>query len=74
MESTLTAAAPPTPPTAFAPSANPPAAVQLSARTEGDIIVFFDAPAGSSPDDLIGRIVRVTIDRAEALALHGRMA
>lgn len=46
--------------------------IQLSARTEGDIIVFFDAPAGGSPDDLIGRVVRVRIDRTEPLALHGR--
>lgn len=50
--------------------------IQLSARTEGDIIVFFDAPpipAGSTPDVMIGRIVPVVIDRAEPLALHGRL-
>ncbi len=48
------------------------AGVQMSARTEGDVIVFFDAPGGSSPDDLIGRIVRVRIDSSTPLALHGR--
>jgi tRNA-2-methylthio-N6-dimethylallyladenosine synthase len=49
------------------------APMQLSARTEGDLIVFFDAPRGRSPDDLIGRVLPVFIDRAEPLALHGRL-
>jgi tRNA-2-methylthio-N6-dimethylallyladenosine synthase len=52
------------------------APIQLTSRTDGDIIVLFDAPAptaGSSPDDLIGRILPVKIDRADALALHGRL-
>jgi tRNA-2-methylthio-N6-dimethylallyladenosine synthase len=48
--------------------------IQLTARTDGDIVVLFDAPAGASPDDLIGRILPVRIDRADALALHGRLA
>jgi tRNA-2-methylthio-N6-dimethylallyladenosine synthase len=58
------------------PTGIPAAPVQLSARTEGDIIVFFDAPPSSmgvSPDSMIGRVVPVVIDRAEPLALHGRL-
>ncbi len=55
-----------TPPIGSAP-------IQLSARTEGDIIVFFDAPTGAAPDSMIGRVVPVVIDRAEPLALHGRL-
>lgn len=47
--------------------------LQLSARTDGDLIVFFDAPRGVSPDDLIGTIQRVRIDRAEPLALHASL-
>lgn len=50
-----------------------PVPIQLSARTEGDIIVFFDAPNGTPPDGMIGRIVPIVIDRAEPLALHGRL-
>ncbi|MCA3004125.1 MAG: radical SAM protein [Planctomycetaceae bacterium] len=46
--------------------------IQLSARTDGDIIVFFDCPPGRSPDDLVGEIIPVKIDRHEPLALHGR--
>jgi tRNA-2-methylthio-N6-dimethylallyladenosine synthase len=49
----------------------PTGPVQLSARTEGDLIVFFDAPRGRAPDELIGTVVDVKIDRAEPLALHG---
>ena len=44
--------------------------VQLSSRTEGDLIVFFDAPRAISAD-LIGRTVRVRIGSAEHLSLHG---
>ncbi len=44
--------------------------VQLSGRTDGDLIVFFDAPPAAA-DDLIGRIVPVRIDRADKLSLHG---
>lgn len=47
--------------------------VQLSARTEGDLIVFFDAPAGVAPDALIGTVVDIQIDRSEPLSLHGVM-
>ena len=44
---------------------------QMSARTEGDLIVFFDCPSGRTPDDLIGTIVPVKIDSSETLSLHG---
>jgi tRNA-2-methylthio-N6-dimethylallyladenosine synthase len=44
--------------------------VQLSGRTDGDNIVFFDAPAANA-QTLIGRILRVRIDRADRLSLHG---
>lgn len=48
--------------------AEPSGDVQLSGRTDGDLIVFFDA---AKPEDLIGRIVPVRIDRADRLSLHG---
>lgn len=44
--------------------------VQLSGRTDGDLIVFFDAP---EPEGLIGKIIPVRIDRADGLSLHGVM-
>jgi len=56
---------------------NPPAAgdvgggAQLTSRTDGDLIVLFDVPAGRSAAELIGTIVPVRIERSEALALHG---
>ncbi len=61
-----------------APSANDAAtfgepAVQLSARTDGDLIVLFDAPQGRSPADLIGRMLEVKIQRANTLTLFGRV-
>ena len=43
--------------------------VQLSARTDGDLIVFFDCPRGVAPDDLVGRIVPVRVTRSRPLAL-----
>lgn len=45
-----------------------PGPMQLSGRTDGDLIVFFDAP---DPASWVGRIVPVRIDRAERLSLHG---
>ncbi|MGH7133812.1 MAG: MiaB/RimO family radical SAM methylthiotransferase [Phycisphaerales bacterium] len=47
--------------------------VQLSARTEGDLIVFFDLPPGRNADDLIGSIVPVKIESSAPLSLHGRV-
>ena len=48
--------------------------VQLSGRTDGDLIVFFDCPTGRSPDSLIGSIVRVRIDECRPLSLHGTLS
>jgi tRNA-2-methylthio-N6-dimethylallyladenosine synthase len=45
--------------------------VQLSGRTDGDLIVFFEAPPGIAAESLIGRMVPVRIERAERLSLHG---
>lgn len=44
---------------------------QLCGRTDGDLIVLFDTPRGVAPDDLIGRIIPVRIERANALTLFG---
>jgi hypothetical protein len=46
--------------------------VQYSGRTEGDLIVFFDAPASKSRD-LVGRIVPVRVNSAENLGLRGEL-
>jgi tRNA-2-methylthio-N6-dimethylallyladenosine synthase len=53
------------------PAASGP--VQLSARTDGDLIVVFDCPEGRSPDGLIGRIVRTKVHGASALTLFGTL-
>ncbi len=47
--------------------------VQISARTDGDLIVFFDCPQGTAPDDLVGRIVSVEITGSRPLALDARV-
>jgi tRNA-2-methylthio-N6-dimethylallyladenosine synthase len=57
--------------------------VQMAARTDGDQIVLFDAPAGTSPaagaehlsgaEHWIGRMARVRIARASALNLFGEL-
>ncbi len=49
------------------------AGTQLSARTDGDLIVHFDAPPGAPADTLVGRIVRVRVDEARRLALFGSL-
>lgn len=60
---------------AAAIAANPAgAAIQLSGRTDGDLIVFFDLPERAAPDDLIGTIVPVAIRDAQPLALFGEIA
>ncbi len=48
--------------------------VQLSGRTDTDLIVFFDAPTGAAARSLLGRIVRVEVTGADRLALTGRLA
>lgn len=57
---------------AAADSAGP---IQFTGRTDGDQIVFFEVTPepGRRPDDLIGSIVRVGVDRAERLGLFGRV-
>ena len=47
--------------------------IQYAGRTDGDLIVFFDAPApGADAPDLSGSILRMKIVEASALALFGR--
>jgi tRNA-2-methylthio-N6-dimethylallyladenosine synthase len=47
--------------------------VQLSARTDGDLIVFLEAPARDA-EAMIGRMASVRVTRAEKLSLFGEMA
>jgi tRNA-2-methylthio-N6-dimethylallyladenosine synthase len=47
--------------------------VQLSGRTDGDLIVFFDEPEPGVAHAMIGTIVPVRIDRAERLNLYGSL-
>ncbi|MFM9995987.1 MAG: MiaB/RimO family radical SAM methylthiotransferase [Phycisphaerales bacterium] len=47
-------------------------AVQLTSRTDGDLIVLFEAPRERA-DDLIGRIVRVRITEADRMSMHGAL-
>lgn len=46
---------------------------QMSARTDSDMIVLFDLPAGESPDAWAGRIVPVRVTSATALSLHATL-
>ena len=50
-----------------------PGAVQLSGRTDGDLIVFLEAPAEARLEDLIGRIAPVRITSADRLSLFGEI-
>lgn len=45
--------------------------VQVSGRTDGDLIVFFDVESEREAEGLVGRIVKVAIDAADGLSLHG---
>ena len=49
--------------------------VQLSGRTDGDLIVFFDVPtdAVKLPSEYIGQIVRARITAADKLTLSGEL-
>jgi len=49
-------------------------AVQMSGRTDGDLITFFTLPDDLQPQDLIGRMVPVTVTGAGPLRLEGRLA
>lgn len=53
--------------------ANSDSPVQLTGRTEGDLIVHIDRPGDDRPESLIGRIVRVRIVAAMALSLTGEL-
>lgn len=48
--------------------------VQLTGRTDGDLIVVFDTPPGMAATDLIGRLVPVRVQHASVLTLHGELA
>ena len=50
---------------------SPAGTVQMSARTDGDLIVFFDVPAAEGAA-LIGKIVPVAVERVTSLALFGQ--
>jgi tRNA-2-methylthio-N6-dimethylallyladenosine synthase len=47
--------------------------VQMSGRTAGDLITVFALPAGRRPQDLVGRIVPVTVTASGPLLLFGRL-
>lgn len=47
------------------------APVQLSGRTEGDLIVVFDCPSGRSPESYVGTLQRVRITAANLLTMTG---
>ena len=49
------------------------APVQLTGRTDGDLIVVFDCPPGRSPDALIGAIHPVRITSANVLTMFGEL-
>ncbi|CAE7662704.1 miaB [Symbiodinium necroappetens] len=47
--------------------------VQMTGRTDGDLIVVFDCPESRSATGLIGRVVPVRIARANVLTLFGEL-
>ena len=49
--------------------------VQMSGRTDGDLIVFFDVPSDGVkiPSEYIGKIVRAKIASADKLTLNGKL-
>lgn len=62
-------------PTAVIDPATQGPTVQLSGRTDGDLIVFFNVPTVGlkSPNDYIGKIVRAKITGADKLTLAGEL-
>jgi len=57
--------------TALADVADLGPTVQLSGRTDSDLIVFFDVPSDRSPESLVGSIVDVRVTDASRLSLRG---
>lgn len=51
-----------------------PGRIQLTSRTDGDLIVVFDCPASTAPDAMIGRIVPVSITSARGITLQGSLS
>ncbi len=51
----------------------PSETVQLSGRTDGDLIVFVDAP-GATATSMIGRILPVCVTSADKLVMRGSLA
>ena len=52
----------------------PDDAPQLSGRTDGDLIVVFDCPAGREPGEFVGRIVPVTVRASSHVTMSGELA
>jgi tRNA-2-methylthio-N6-dimethylallyladenosine synthase len=50
-----------------------PSAVQLVARTDGDLIVLFDVPDQTDPQTFTGKVVRLLVFGALPLALQARL-
>mgnify|MGYP002620740792 CR=1 FL=1 len=48
--------------------------IQMTGRTDGDLIVVFDCPPDRSPDALIGRILPLRITSATMLTMNGELA
>ncbi|QOJ01548.1 MAG: MiaB/RimO family radical SAM methylthiotransferase [Phycisphaeraceae bacterium] len=48
--------------------------IQWASRTDGDLIVFFDAPSPDTGRDLTGRLLRVEVTGASNLALFGTLS
>ena len=48
--------------------------MQLTGRTDGDLIVVFDCPAGIAPDALVGSIRPVRITGASMITMQGELA
>lgn len=47
--------------------------IQLSGRTDGDLIVFFEAPDSASAKRMLGQIVDVEVTGADRLSLSGEL-
>ena len=50
-----------------------PSPIQLTSRTDGDLIVVFDCPPDTAPDAMIGRIVPARITSARGITLQGML-